>query len=382
MFAQVGVYHISAQGVSGGGSMGFGGLKDTTLGKTGLEAFLVNPTDARGSGNITLNGIQWSDKGLDAQISGTVNASLDTQVHLRVLDVVDVAGQTQFEGTIPGFSLHVNLAPVFINSGGITAIALVPTVEEKTVDFDILTQNEIHFDGGWATLPASARLGVRGHRSLLDKDPPAWGILAKRNYIQSLETPENDKSGRTWNIQYPSGIEIITVTPTSIEASKSGLLIGADLDFSAAGNAPTSAQVDQANKENDANSDALNKIYASYSDNRPWHNHMDEWELEIGQGDLVLGSNNDIAKFLGTVYADAKNLSDATRDQVAKRIDDLKATSGQASDAVRDGVAHVVDQIGSVLGGLFGGGSPNRDRNGKIILDRSELQRGGRGPVR
>jgi len=324
--------------------------KDNVLGSGGAYAELADAARGRATLELGVQDARWGQDGLAMALSGRFRAAAPIHVHVDPLIGGGVGTTIGVEGASDGtLSLSAKLRNVATGSGQLVVVE--PTFRCDTIAADVASDGRLKADFGWMSVP---RIGARIHMPVgRDRLPASPLIDTRPHFVRlSIQDPDGDKG--PWQIRPAWGGAVFRLAAVDGTSDAAGLHARADLRIQPVGRSGDESSLKAAGEAVETETQALLaqwKILSEELQNEDTGCNAKS-TVEIVLGDLVVGSNNEIVKFLRNAWNDLTKGPGDSNDAVkaGKKIAEVLNALSPHDEAARALTHEIADASARVFG--------------------------------
>lgn len=275
-------------------------LHDNTLGSIG--AFVELASDADTKASISLGTITggWTANGL--QLTVPIAAQMESSLHFHV--IAPIGGGAGIVVGVKGDAsqaISLSAKPVFVSDALVAAAALTPKAQCVQVPITVVTDGKLRVDLGWMSVPS---VGVKTYLPAFNEDAPPESLFDSRPHFVNF-VPQNTKAV---SFMHPKPFGEIELVPTAIKTSNDGVEFGAKLivaDLTPPG-APDDAKAAEQLVQQDAGV-VSRRVKTLLHASQESSTCTAPGNTELLIGDIAIGPNNEVVKFLTNAVNDLTN---------------------------------------------------------------------------
>jgi len=275
-------------------------LHDDVLGNIDAFAEIKSDGDTRASimaGNVAGT---WSHEGLQASVP--VNAHLNASIHFHVTPPIS-GGIGTVVGILGDASqvLSVSAKPLFVKERGLSIAGIMLQPQCENVPITATTDGVLKVDFGWMSVP---KVGVKMSMPVFNGSSTPRDLVDSRPHFISILPEDSGHLRFTHNAPFAK----LVFTPTGISATDAGLRLDASVAITPILGPATSARAREVQADIEREADAIDSQARDILNTQNIAaNCPPPPSPELIVGDILIGPNNEIVKFLVHAVNDVVN---------------------------------------------------------------------------
>ncbi|SFM85464.1 hypothetical protein SAMN05216573_10510 [Bradyrhizobium sp. Rc3b] len=328
--------------------------RDKILGEGGAYAELAKPPRGKATLEMSVQDVRWSKNALVLALSGQLKASAPVHVHVDPLIGGGAGTDIGIEGSSNN-TVIINVKVRALDSQNARFVIVEATPECGTITAEVTSDGRLKADFGWTSVPKiGARMAIPLGREPL---PPPLLVDTRPQFVEIAPRDPDGEKG-PWRVRPAWGGGIFHLTEVDGEMEDARLHAGAKVRVDRAAPQGESAAVKAAKedvaKETRTLLDEWRKVSEAVQDEDTGCNA--KGNLEVLLGDIAIGPNNEVVKFLRNAWNDLVKGPGDNNEAVkaGQKIADALNAFSPHDDAARA----LTREIANASAKIFGENSP------------------------